>query len=333
MKETQQLLSSIQQRNFSPVYLLMGTESFFIDQITTALMGTVVEEMARDFDTTIVYGKETTVDQIVEAAKRFPMMGSHQLIVVKEAQYLDRSIDQLANYCSAPQPQSVLVLCYKHKKLDKRKKVYKAIAQNGHILETKPLYDNQVGGWIEQRGKHYGFRFQPQAVAMLVAFLGSDLGKIDKELEKLTHSLSAGAEISPEIIEQHIGYSKDFNSFELQNALGQRNMALCYRIVKYMGNNPAQHPFPLTITVVFNFFQRLFMYHGLKNPADAPKVLGVSPYFIKDYQSAAQKYSMRQTARVLQLLKTYDLKSKGVGANNAPLGELMKEMVLKIVSV
>lgn len=311
----------------------MGTEPFFIDQITAALMGTVVDEMARDFDTTVVYGKETTVDQIVEAAKRFPMMGAHQLIVVKEAQYLDRSIDQLASYCAAPQPQSVLVLCYKHKKLDKRKKVYKTIASNGQILETKPLYDNQVGGWIEQRGKGYGFSFQPQALAMLVAFLGSDLGKIDKELEKLTNSVPSGTEITPEVIEQNIGYSKDFNSFELQNALGQRNLALCYRIVKYMGNNPSQHPFPLTISVVFNFFQKLFMFHGIKNPADAPRVLGVSPNFVKDYQAAAQKYSMRQTAKVLQLLNEYDLKSKGVGASNLPLEELMKEMVLKIVSV
>ena len=311
----------------------MGTEPFFIDQITAALMGTVVDEMARDFDITVVYGKETTVDQIVEAAKRFPMMGAHQLIVVKEAQYLDRSIDQLASYCAAPQPQSVLVLCYKHKKLDKRKKVYKAIASNGQILETKPLYDNQVGGWIEQRGKGYGFSFQPHALAMLVAFLGSDLGKIDKELEKLTNSVPSSTEITPEVIEQNIGYSKDFNSFELQNALGQRNLALCYRIVKYMGNNPSQHPFPLTISVVFNFFQKLFMFHGIKNPADAPRVLGVSPYFVKDYQAAAQKYSMRQTAKVLQLLKEYDLKSKGVGASNLPLEELMKEMVLKIVSV
>ena len=311
----------------------MGTEPFFIDQITAALMGTVVDEMARDFDTTVVYGKETTVDQILEAAKRFPMMGANQLIVVKEAQYLDRSVDQLASYCASPQPQSVLVLCYKHKKLDKRKKVYKAIASNGQILETKPLYDNQVGGWIEQRGKGYGFSFQPQALAMLVAYLGSDLGKIDKELEKLTNSVPSGTEITPEVIEQNIGYSKDFNSFELQNALGQRNLALCYRIVKYMGNNPSQHPFPLTISVVFNFFQKLFMFHGIKNPADAPRVLGVSPYFVKDYQAAAQKYSMRQTAKVLQLLNEYDLKSKGVGASNLPLEELMKEMVLKIVSV
>ena len=141
-------------------------------------MGTVVDEMARDFDTTVVYGKETTVDRDRgKAAKRFPMMGAHQLIVVKEAQYLDRSIDQLASYCAAPQPQSVLVLCYKHKKLDKRKKVYKAIASNGQILETKPLYDNQVGGWIEQRGKGYGFVFSPKHWQCWSLFWGVILGR------------------------------------------------------------------------------------------------------------------------------------------------------------
>ena len=333
MKETQQILSSIAKKNFAPVYLLMGTEPYFIDEITDALYTAVVDESARDFDLTVVYGKETSVDQIVEAAKRFPMLGELQLIVVKEAQYLDRTLDQLANYCAAPQPQTVLVLCYKHKKVDKRKKVLKNIVANGIVLETKPLYDNQIGPWIEKRGQKYGFQFHPQAVAMLVSFLGNNLGKVDKELEKLTLSLPAGSTIHPEQIEEYIGYSKDFNSFELQNALGQRNLELSFRIVKYMGGNPSQFPMVLTLTVLFNFFQKIFMYHGLQSPADAPKVLGVSPFFLKDYQLAAKKYNMRQTAQVLSLLKTYDLKSKGVGANNLPMEELMKEMILKIVSV
>lgn len=333
MKETQQILSSIANKNYAPVYLLMGTEPFFIDEITDALAASVVEESARDFDLTTLYGKETTVDHIVEAAKRYPMLGQQQLILVKEAQYLDRTFDQLATYCAAPQSQTILVLCYKHKKVDKRKKVLKNILSNGVVLETKPLYDNQIGPWIENRGKQYGFQFHPQAIAMLVAFLGNNLGKIDKELEKLTHSISNGSTIHPEQIEQFIGYSKDFNSFELQNALGQRNLELSYRIVKYMAGNPSQFPMVMTITVLFNFFQKVFMYHGLSSPADAPKVLGVSPFFLKDYQFAAKKYNMRQAAKVLSLLKVYDLKSKGVGAQNAPMGELMKEMILKIVSV
>lgn len=312
----------------------MGTEPYFIDEIAKALTKGVVEESARDFDLTVMYGKETSVDHIVEAAKRYPMMGQQQLILVKEAQYLDRTFDELATYCAAPQPQTVLVLCYKHKKVDKRKKVLKNILANGGVvLETKPLYDNQIGPWIEEKGKEYGFQFHPQALAMLVAFLGSNLGKVDKELEKLTHSIPSGSTITPAQIEQYIGYSKDFNSFELQNALGQRNLALSYQIVKYMAGNPAQFPMVLTITVLFNFFQKVFMYHGLSSPSDAPKLLGVSPYFLKDYQAAAKKYNMRQTAKVLSILKNYDLKSKGLGADNMPLEELMKEMILKIVSV
>ncbi len=333
MKETQQILSSIAQKKFAPIYLLMGTEPFFIDEISAALEKSVVDESAKDFDLSVFYGKETSVEQIVESAKRFPMLGQQQLILVKEAQYLDKTFDQLATYCAAPQPQTVLVLCYKHKKVDKRKKVLKNIAANGVVLETKPLYDNQIGPWIEKRGQTYGFQFHPQALAMLVAFLGSNLGKVDKELEKLTHNLPSGTSVTPEHIEAFIGYSKDFNSFELQKALGMRKLELSFRIVKYMAGNPSQHPLPLTIGVLFNFFQKLFMYHGLNSTAEAPKVLGVSPFFLKDYQAAAQKYNMRQAGQVLSLLKVYDLKSKGLGAHNMPMEELMKEMILKIVSV
>ena len=310
----------------------MGKEAFFIDQITERLMSSVVDESARDFDLTVMYGKETTADQIIEASKRFPMMGKQQLIVVREAQYLERNFDQLTPYLSHPQTQTVLVLCYKHKKLDKRKKAYKAIAAKGIILDAKPLYENQVGGWIELEGRKHGFRFHPHAIALLVAFLGSNLGKISKELEKLSLNFARGSDVTPDHIEEYIGYSKEFNSFELQNALGQRNLSHAFRIVQYMAGNPTQHPFPLTITVVFNFFQKLFMYHGLKSPADAPRVLGVSPFFVKDYQLAAQKYTMKQTANVLGVLKEFDLKSKGVGAQNMPLEELMKELILKIVS-
>ena len=333
MKEAQDILSSISQRNLAPVYLLMGEEPFFIDQITDRLIEQVVEESAKDFDLTILYGKETHPDQILEAAKRFPMLGEQQLIVVKEAQYLEKNIDLLTPYLAQPQRQTVLVLCFKHKKLDKRKKAYKAIAKTGVVLASKPLYENQVGPWIEAQGKAMGLGFHPRSLAQLVTFLGSDLGKIKQELIKLSHNLSAGEEVTPDHIEQYIGFSKEFNSFELQNALGQRNLAQAYRIVHYMAANAKQHPFQLTLAVIFNFYQKLFIYHGLKSPAEAPRALGVSPYFIKDYTAADQKYSMKQTAKVLGVLKTFDLKSKGLGADKLPLEELLKEMILTIISV
>ena len=311
----------------------MGAESFLIDQVADKLLQTLVDESARDFDLSIFYGKDTSIDHIIETAKRYPMVGARQLILVREAQYLDRSIDQLLAYAQSPQSQTVLVLCYKHKKLDKRKKVVKAIMEKGVVLETKPLYDNQVSSWILQRATHFGFKCQPHASALLTSFLGNDLGKLNNAFEKLSYSLPAHTEISPDHIERYIGYSKAYNNFELQNALGQRNLSMALRIVQYMAENPTQNPFQLTLTVMFNFFQKLFIFHGLPNPADAAKVLGVNPYFIGDYKAAAKVYSMKQTAAVMTILRDFDLKSKGVGANNAPLDALLKEMILSIVSV
>ncbi len=325
-------MNSIKKGNYAPIYLLMGTEPFFIDQVTNLLLTNVVEERARDFDLTILYGKDTIPEQIIETAKRFPMMGSHQLVVVREAQYLDRSLDQLLPYLKNPQAQTVLVFCFKHKKLDKRKKSYKSITKTGVILETKPLYEDQVATWIKDRGLKYGFNFHPHAIPLLVSFLGTDLSKIDKELQKLNNQLAAGQEITPLIIEKYIGYSKDFNGFELQKALGKRDLEHSFRIIRYMASNSKKHPITLTITILFNFFQKLLLFQGLPAPAKAPIVLGVSPYFVIDYQAAARFYSMKQIAQIIGHIKEADLKSKGVGVQNLPAEELLKELIIKIVT-
>lgn len=325
-------MSSIKKGNYAPIYLLMGTEPFFIDQVTNLLLTHVVEEHARDFDSTILYGKDTTPEQIIETAKRFPMMGSHQLVVVREAQYLDRSMDQLLPYLENPQDQTVVVFCYKHKKLDKRKKSYKSIAKSGVILETKPLYEDQVAIWIKDRGLKYGFNFHPHAIPLLISFLGTDLSKIDKELQKLNNQVASGQEITPSTIEKYIGYSKDFNGFELQKALGKRDLEHSFRIIRYMASNAKKHPIILTITILFNFFQKLLLFQGLTSPAKAQTVLGVSPYFVKDYQSAARFYSMKQIVQIIGYIKETDLKSKGVGAQNVSTEELLKELIIKIVT-
>ena len=325
-------MSSIKKGNFAPIYLLMGTEPFFIDQVTNLLLTHVVEEHARDFDYTILYGKDTIPEQIIETAKRFPMMGSYQLVVVREAQYLDRSMDQLLPYLENPQDQTVVVFCYKHKKLDKRKKSYKSIAKSGVILETKPLYEDQVAIWIKDRGLKYGFNFHPHAIHLLISFLGTDLSKIDKELQKLNNQVASGQEITPSTIEKYTGYSKDFNGFELQKALGKRDLEHSFRIIRYMASNAKKHPITLTITILFNFFQKLLLFQGLTSPAKAPKVLGVSPYFVRDYQSAARFYSMKQIAQIIGYINETDLKSKGVGAQNVSTEELLKELIIKIVT-
>jgi DNA polymerase-3 subunit delta len=238
----------------------------------------------------------------------------------------------MVSYLENPQNQTVLVICYMNKKLDKRKKSYKAIAKSGVVLETKPLYDNQVADWIRDRGLRYALNFHPHAAPLLVSFLGTDLSKIDKELEKLSSRVEEGQQITAEIIEKYIGYSKDFNGFELQKALGKRDLEHSFRIIRYMASNAKKHPVTLTITVLFNFFQKLLLFQGLPSPSKAPSVLGVSPYFVKDYEAAARFYSMKQVAQVIGHIKDADLKSKGVGAQNLSTEELLKELIIKIIS-
>lgn len=310
----------------------MGSEPFFIDQIANELATVVIEESAKDFDYTVLYGKEAQPDQIVEIAKRYPMMGTKQLIIIREAQHLGSSIDSLTPYFESPQEHTILVLCYKYKKLDKRKKSYKTIDKKGVIVDTKPLYESQAIDWIKARGLHYGFNFHPQSLPLLVSFLGTDLSKIDKELEKLSNRVEEGKEITPKEIEEHIGYSKDFNVFELQKSLGKRDLVRSLLIIQYMTSNNKKHPIILTISGLFNFFQKLLLFHGLTSSSNVATILGINPYFIKDYQAAARFYSMKQTAQIIGYIKEADLKSKGVGSKNISEVELLKELIIKILA-
>lgn len=332
MNTSEQLLAQIKQGKIHNIYLLHGLESFFIDEITSVLMELIVDENAKDFDQTLLYGKETDALQVIEVCKRYPMMGQRQLVVVREAQYLDKQWDTLAHYFSAPQPQTVLVLCHKHKRIDTRKKVFKDLKNSQCVFEAEPLKEYKVMGWIEQRVKAYNFSIDPQASNLLVTYLGSDLGKIDKALEKLKSNLEPGVFLTPQVIENQIGYSKDFNTFELQKALGQRNLPLAIRISKYMAENAKNHPIQLILPVLFSFFQKILLYHGLPNRNEAPKRLGISPYFIKEYEKTAGFYSLRQCAKVIAIIKEMDLKSKGLGAVNMDNENLLKELIVKIIA-
>lgn len=332
MNTSEQLLAQIRQGNIDNIYLLHGPESFFIDEITSLLMKVVVEDSAKDFDQTLLYGKETDALQILEACKRYPMMGQRQLVVVREAQYLDKQWEALENYFLTPQPQTVLVLCHKNKKIDARKKIFKDLKNTQCVFEAQALKDYKVMGWIQDHAKTHQFTIKPEAANLLFTYLGSDLGKIDKALEKLKNNLDPGVHLTPQMIEDHIGYSKDFNTFELQKALGQRDLPLAIRIAQYMAENAKNHPIQLILPVLFNFFQKLLLYHGLPNRNEAPKRLGISPYFIKDYDSAARFYSLRQCAKVISVIKEMDLKSKGMGAINMNNENILKELIVKIIA-
>lgn len=334
MEEAKQIVNSIKQGNIQPIYFLMGEEPYYIDKISDFISENILAEEERGFNQIIMYGRDTTIDDIASNARRYPMMAERQVLIVKEAQDLSRSIESLSAYADNPQPTTVLVMCYKYKKIDKRKKLYKSIKDSGVIFESKRLYENQVAPWIQKTLKSRGYSITPKAAQMLVEFLGMDLGKIDNELEKLQLIISKETQITPELIEENIGISKDFNNFELRKAIGERDVLKVHRIINYFAQNPKDNPLVVTISLLFSLFSQILQYHGLpdKSKGNVAKQLKVSPFFVSDYVLAARNYPMKKASRAIDLLHETDAKSKGVGAANVSQGDLLKELLVKIMN-
>jgi len=265
MDEVKQLVSDIKNGNIKPIYFLMGEEAYYIDKISDFIEDTVLAEEEKGFNQMVLYGRDVSIDDIVSNAKRFPMMAERQVVIVKEAQDLSRTIEKLATYASNPQPSTVLVVNYKYKKIDKRKALYKAIKKSGVVYESKKLYENQVADWIRRTLSGKDYTITPKAAQMLVEFLGTDLSKINNELEKLQLIIAKGTQITPEHIEENIGISKDYNNFELRKAVGELNVVKAHRIVNYFGENPKDNPMVVTVALLFNFFSQLLHLHGLKD--------------------------------------------------------------------
>ena len=330
MQEFNELLSSIDKGEYKPFYLLSGSESFFIDSIEKKITEKVIHEASRAFDYSLFYGKEVDSNQIIEAAKRFPLMASHHLVVVREAQHLEKSTDLIAEYLLNPQMQTIIVFCFKHKAFDKRKRLYKATRKVGAIMEAKTLYDNQVVEWIGDRLRTAKFKIDEKTLQILFEALGNDLSKIEKEIDKLKIILEDYSQITPQLIEQHVGFSKDYNNFELYKAVGKRDFHHCSKIVKYMAENPKNHPLQLTIFGLYNFFRRVLLYHSLVDKSKAASLLGVRPYFVKDYEYACKKYSLKQVINAIRLTLVADLKSKGVGVKSANQYHILQDLLLKV---
>ena len=332
MNEINTIVSDIKKGNLKPIYFLMGEESYYIDKISDFIEETVLDEAEKGFNQQVMYGRDATIEDIVGAAKRYPMMAERQVLIVKEAQDLSRNIEKLVSYAENPQPTTVLVLNYKYKKLDKRKKLYKVIAKSGLIFESKKLYENQVSDWIRRvlSGKKY--QVEPKAAQMLVEFLGTNLSKISNELDKLMLILSEGTIINPTHIEENIGISKDFNNFELRKAVGEKNVVKANRIIAYFAENPKNNPLVMTISLLNSFFTQLLLFHSLddRSKNSVAKMLGVNPFFVDEYFLAARNYPMRKVAQVIAFLRDADIKSKGVGANQTHK-DILKELLFKIL--
>lgn len=332
MEEVIQITKDIKAGLIKPIYFLMGEEPYYIDKLTEFIEQNILQEHERDFNQSILYGRDVTIEDVIGTAKRFPMMADRQVVVVREAQELSRTIDKLEAYADNPQPTTVLVFAYKYKTLDKRKKITKLLDKVGVVYESKKLYENQVGDWIKRVLSGQGYLIEPKAVAMLVEFLGTDLSKINNELEKLKIILPKGHTFTPNDIEENIGFSKDFNNFELRKAIGEKNQVKAYQIIHYFAQNPKDNPLVVTTGLVFGFFSQLLQYHGLKDKSqmNAAKVLKVNPYFVKDYEVAFRNYPMKKVSTIVSALRTIDVKSKGVGAASTSQHDLLKELLITI---
>jgi DNA polymerase III subunit delta len=331
-KTFDQITGDIKRKIYHPVYLLHGEEPYFIDAITNLIEETVLTDTEKEFNQTVVYGRDTQPGTIIDMARRFPMMANYQVVIVKEAQDIDK-LEELQSYVEKPQTSTILVIAHKYKKVDQRKGFAKSVDKAGVLFESSKIYDNQVPAWISEQVKAKGYAIKPEASQLLAEYLGSDLGRISNETEKLIINLPAGSVIDGAIIERNIGISKDYNVFELQNALGTRDVKKANRIINYFAGNTKQNPAIVVVAVLFGFFMKLMIYHQLKDKSRnvAASALGVSPFFIKDFSQAAENYTFQRLRAIIRLLREYDLRLKGINNGSAGESELLRELVFKIL--
>jgi len=339
MNLIKQIENDIKNNTYSPVYLFMGEEEYYIDYLTKLIINNSLQDHEKDFNLNILYGKDTLISDIISISKQYPVMSERKLVVVKEAQDLSKkdaegnSLDDLINYVNNPLKSTILILNFKHKSLDKRKAIYKAILKNGLIYESKRLYENQAQDWILSYLKSFDFIIDKKSSFLITELLGTEINKIANELDKLIVLKGKNKTITQDDIEKYIGISKEFNVFELRKAIGERDLFKCMKIIDYFSKNPKSNPLVVVISLVFDFFIKLFIYHSLSDKSDRSiaSALKVNPYFVKDYSSAARNYSMKSISSKISILREFDLKSKGLGANNTSNSDILKELIFKLL--
>ena len=322
------IVLSIKKKDFLPIYFLSGDEKYYIDELIDFFIKSVLKEEEKIFNQVVLYGKDTDIDQIISESKQFPIGAKNRLVVVKEGQNL-KNIDKLENYINNPQTSTILVISYFNKTLDKRKKFGKNLYKKGFVFESKKLYDNQIPDWIEAYLNKKKITIDTKATILLSEFLGNNLSKIKNEIEKLL-IIAKENHITPQLIEKHIGINNDYNLFELQNAFGEKNYKKISLIINHFISNEKKYNIVSIISNLFYFFQKIFLLKSLKGNENASTILKIHPFFLKQYQKAAFNYSNKQLFHIFELLKNYDLKSKGV-KNKVKNKELIKELMLKII--
>lgn len=339
------IIKDLKNKVYSPVYLLQGDEPYYIDAISDYIENNILDEGEKEFNQTILYGKDVDLLTLISVAKRYPMMSNYQVVLIKEAQDIKNLIPKaktlekgekevqspLEIYLQNPVPSTLLVLCHKYKKIDGRSKIAKMFDKAGVVFECKKLYSNELPPWIKNYCKSKKYSINDKAANLLSEYLGNDLSRISNELNKLMINVPENVEINNNHIEQYIGISKEFNVIELCEAISKRDALKANRIVNYFAANPKNNPFVLTLGFMFSHFNKLIGYHALTDKSKAASVLGIHPFFLKDTENAAKAFTLTKLVAIIALLREADLKSKGVGSAGITEGELLKELVFKIM--
>lgn len=327
------IITQISRKEFRPIYLLMGEESFYIDKITDAILANALDESERDFNEIIRYGADMTVEAIINEARFYPSFAQYRVVVIKEAQEV-KKLEELVNYVQKPLPSTILVINYKHGTIDGRKKLAAEVEKHGILFESKKVYDNQLPGWINGFVEKKGLKIDPKASIMLADFIGSDLNRIAGELEKLIITMPGNQlRITPELVERNIGISKEYNNFEFLKSVIQRDILKANRIAHYFENNPKNNPLNVTLIVLYNYFSNLMLCHYLpnKNEGGVMQGLKIPAFQAKDYLFGLKSFSPYKTMEIVSLIRECDAKFKGIGNSNSSGGDLLKVLLFKML--
>jgi len=328
----EKIIGDWKKGSFRPIYWLEGDEPYYIDQIVNYAEKRLLTESEAGFNLTIFYGRDASWSDVANTCKRFPMFAERQVVILKEAQYM-KDIAKLESYFEKPQPETVLVISYKDKKLDSRTKFSKVVKKNGEIATFKKIYDNKLPEWINNRIKQLGYQTTPKAVMLLAEHIGNDLSRIDNELNKLAVNIKDSQSITEDDIETYIGISKDYNVFEFQRAVATRDLPRTISMIQYFDKNPKAAPVQVILPTLYNFFSKTSMvFYAGGNESAVASALGVNPFFAKDYISAARLYGHEGVDRTLLLLHAYNLKSIGINNGGASESDLLKELMVKVMS-
>jgi DNA polymerase III subunit delta len=333
-----EILEKLKSREFSPVYFLQGEEPYYIDLIAGYLEANVLQESEKGFNQVMMYGKDVDMAQVLMQARRFPMMAERQVVIVKEAQNIqdlekEAGSKQLEAYLQKPVPSTVLVFCYKHKVLDGRKALAKVLQKQAVFLTTKKLYDNQVAGWIVSFVRAKGYQISPRAVMLLSEYIGADLSRLANEIDKVAINLQPNQAIDDKLVQENVGMSKEYNIFELQSALIQKNSVKAAQIIRYFASDPRSNPLIPMLSLLFNFFTKILTLHQLpdKSEGGVARALGNRSFLAKEYLQAMRAYNIWQTVEVIHYIRVADLQSKGIDAPSHADAEILRELVFKIL--